>query len=116
MSFSLTITELAKITAASAIEGSRSTAIKAIASLAEAGPDDLSFLGNPKYSGAVATSKAGVILVPQDFSGQPSSQQVFLRVDKPSYASSFNLFCTRGTTLASACEWNSSLRGDCKKC
>ena len=86
MSFTLTITELAKITAASAIEGSRSAPIKAIASLAEAGADDLSFLGNPKYITAVATSKAGVILVPADFAGKPNGQQVYLRVEKPSYA------------------------------
>jgi len=34
-----------------------------VATLEDAGPDDLSFLTNPRYRGALATSRAGAILV-----------------------------------------------------
>ena len=60
--------------------------IKGVAALAEAASGDLSFLGNAKYADAVATSKAGVILVPVAFAGKPTAGQAFLRVDNPSYA------------------------------
>jgi UDP-3-O-[3-hydroxymyristoyl] glucosamine N-acyltransferase len=55
--------------------------IKGVAALAEAASGDLSFLGNAKYADAVATSKAGVILVPVAFAGKPTAGQAFLRVD-----------------------------------
>ncbi|NBV39145.1 MAG: UDP-3-O-(3-hydroxymyristoyl)glucosamine N-acyltransferase, partial [Verrucomicrobia bacterium] len=62
---SLSTSQLASIASAVAIEGEREGVIKAIAALSEAGPDDLSFLGNAKYTAEVAHSKAGVILVPR---------------------------------------------------
>lgn len=83
---SLSTSQLASIAGAVAMEGKREGVIKAIAALNEAGPDDLSFLGNAKYTAEVARSKAGVILVPKDYVGQPAPQQVFLRVEKPSFA------------------------------
>ena len=83
---SLSTSQLASIAGAVAMEGEREGVIKAIAALNEAGPDDLSFLGNAKYTAEVARSKAGVILVPKDYVGQPAPQQVFLRVEKPSFA------------------------------
>ena len=86
MSRVFTVTELAKITEAKSVVGTREGSIKSIAALSEASADDLSFLGNAKYAGEVATSKAGVILVPADFEGQPTANQVYLKVEKPSYA------------------------------
>lgn len=83
---SLSTSQLASIAGAVAIEGERNGMVKAIAALSEAGPDDLSFLGNAKYTAEVAQSKAGVILVPRDYVGQPAPQQAFLRVEKPSFA------------------------------
>lgn len=83
---SLSIAQLASMAGAVATEGKHEGVIRGIAALSEAGPDDLSFLGNSKYTAEVAQSKAGVILVPQDYVGKPSEQQVFLRVDKPSYS------------------------------
>jgi len=86
MSIAFTIPELAAITGARSVEGAAVAPIKGIASLAEAGASDLSFLGNPKYASEVSASKAGAILVPLDLAGTPAAGQAFLRVDKPSYA------------------------------
>ncbi|MFM9000955.1 MAG: UDP-3-O-(3-hydroxymyristoyl)glucosamine N-acyltransferase [Opitutia bacterium] len=86
MAVSFTLDELARHVGAASVEGSRSRAVTGVASLSEAGPDDLSFLGNPKYAAELPSSRAGVILVPRDHAGAPASGQVFLRVDSPSYA------------------------------
>ena len=67
-------------------EGETSQIIRGIASLAEAQAGDLSFLGNPSYKKQVGSSKASVIIVPKDYVGSPSPDQVFLRVDNPSFA------------------------------
>jgi len=86
MPLTFTIAELASLTGAKAVEGERAAPITGIAALGEASASELSFLGNAKYAAQVATSKAGAILVPHDFAGQPSANQVFLRVEHPSYA------------------------------
>jgi UDP-3-O-[3-hydroxymyristoyl] glucosamine N-acyltransferase len=91
MTTSFTIAELAALTGAEAVEGVCAGPINGVAALAEATSADLSFLGNPKYADAVAVSKAGAILVPFAFAGQPAAGQVFLRVANPSYA--LALFC-----------------------
>ena len=86
MPLAFTIAELASLTGAKAVEGACAAPITGIAALAEATAVDLSFLGNAKYAEAVASSKAGAILVPVSFVGQPAAGQAFLRVDNPSYA------------------------------
>ncbi|NBV53288.1 MAG: UDP-3-O-(3-hydroxymyristoyl)glucosamine N-acyltransferase [Verrucomicrobia bacterium] len=86
MSLAFTIAELASLTGARSVEGACVGPITGIAALAEASPADLSFLGNAKYADAVASSKAGALLVPVAFAGQPAAGQAFLRVDNPSYA------------------------------
>jgi UDP-3-O-[3-hydroxymyristoyl] glucosamine N-acyltransferase len=86
MPLAFTIAELASLTGAKAVEGACAAPITGIAALAEASVSDLSFLGNAKYAEAVASSKAGAILVPAAFAGQPAAGQAFLRVDNPSYA------------------------------
>jgi UDP-3-O-[3-hydroxymyristoyl] glucosamine N-acyltransferase len=86
MSLAFTIAELASLTGAKAVEGACAGPITGIAALVEASSSDLSFLGNAKYADAVAGSKAGAILVPVTFVGNPSAGQAFLRVDNPSYA------------------------------
>lgn len=91
MTTSFTIDELASLTGAKAVEGACAGPITGVAALAEATSADLSFLGNAKYADAVASSKAGVILVPVAFAGKPAAGQAFLRVANPSYA--LALFC-----------------------
>jgi UDP-3-O-[3-hydroxymyristoyl] glucosamine N-acyltransferase len=46
------------------LTGDGSLVIDGVSGLAEAGPTDLSFLGNPKYAAQAVASKAGCILVP----------------------------------------------------
>ena len=86
MSLAFTLAELASLTGAKSVEGACVGPITGIAALAEATPADLSFLGNAKYAEAVASSKAGVLLIPVAFAGRPAAGQAFLRVDNPSYA------------------------------
>ena len=86
MLLTFTIAELASLTGAKAVEGACGGPITGISALGEATSSDLSFLGNAKYADAIASSKAGAILVPIAFAGKPSVGQSFLRVDNPSYA------------------------------
>ncbi|MGA0133691.1 MAG: UDP-3-O-(3-hydroxymyristoyl)glucosamine N-acyltransferase [Opitutales bacterium] len=86
MAVSFTLEQLVLHVGAASAEGVRAGPVTGVASLSEAGPDDLSFLGNPRYAAEVAGSRAGVILVPKGFEGRPSGGQVFLRVENPSYA------------------------------
>lgn len=60
--------------------------ISGIASLSSAQAGDLSFLGNTKYRTQVAESAASVLLLPLDYEGEPRENQLFLRVENPSFA------------------------------
>lgn len=89
MSLALTIDQLAALTEAKSIEGdasARGRTLAGIAALADAGPVDLSFLANPRYEAEVASTRAGAVLVPVAHAGKPAAGQVFLRVERPSYA------------------------------
>jgi len=57
--------------------------IDGVASLAEAGDSQLSFLSNPKYAPQLASTKAGAILVSDDVNGE---DQRFIRVGNPYFA------------------------------
>lgn len=52
-----------------------------LASLPEAGPDELSFFADARYLKALHKSRAGVILVPRDFAGEHSA--VLIRCENP---------------------------------
>jgi len=49
------------------LEGDGDLEITAVAGLDEAGPEDISFLSNPKYAAQVATTKAAAVIVPTDW-------------------------------------------------
>jgi len=66
--------------------GDFSGQITGIASLASAEEGDLSFLGNHKYRNQVNGSKASVILLPQDYDGEPADGQIYLKVEHPSFS------------------------------
>lgn len=61
-------------------DGPGDRVIQGVAGLREASEDQLSFLGNPSYAPQVETTRAGAILVPNDFGG---SDPRFIRVTKP---------------------------------
>ncbi len=67
------------------IEGEIPEKLTGIASLGEAMPGDLSFLGNRKYRDQVAGCKASLVLVPLDFARKPQPGQAFLKVPDPSF-------------------------------
>lgn len=66
--------------------GTGNPEISGVASLVEAGPEHLSFLGNPKYKSQVLPSAAGIVLVPRDFDSPPPTGRVWIQCDKPSEA------------------------------
>lgn len=63
--------------------GDRNLRITAVAPLAEAREEQLSFLSNRKYAAQLAQTKAGAILVPQNLEGE---DERWIRVDDPYFA------------------------------
>ncbi|MDR1010859.1 MAG: UDP-3-O-(3-hydroxymyristoyl)glucosamine N-acyltransferase [Opitutaceae bacterium] len=86
MNLSFTTGQIAEIIKPTATRGSTTLPVRNIASLAEARPGDLSFLGNPKYKPEVAATDASVVIVPPDYDGEPKPNQLFLLVENPSAA------------------------------
>ena len=86
MKVSFTLAELSETLKPARSAGSTGDPLRGIASLGSAAPGDISFLGNGKYKSAVPASKASVILLPQDYKGEPGEGQVYLFVDNPSAA------------------------------
>jgi len=58
--------------------------IKSISTLADAETGDLSFLGNNKYKNDVGSTKASVLLLAEDWLGDPKDGQCYLFVKNPS--------------------------------
>ena len=86
MQFAFTLEEILEILAEGQTEGNTEEKVVGIASLLEARPGDLSFLGNRKYRKEVARTNASVVLLPEDFKGLPRENQVYLRIPDPSIA------------------------------
>jgi len=61
-------------------DGPADLALHGIAPLSEATPEQLSFLANPKYAAQVPTTRAGAVLVADDFAGGDAR---FIRVANP---------------------------------
>ncbi len=81
-----TAPDIVAITQPKSTRGATSETIRGLAALADANAGDLTFLGNPKYKGAVAGTRASVVLLPADFVGEPAPGQLFLLVENPSVA------------------------------
>ncbi len=87
MGFNFSLEDLLKeLGDGSVTEGRGDGHLTGIASLAEAGKGDLSFLGNPKYRSQVPSTRASVVLLPHDYEGSPAAGQIFVRVANPSLA------------------------------
>lgn len=84
MQFQQTLDQIIAQIEGVAVTGSTGEVITGIATLSSAQAGDLSFLGNKKYKNEVPQCKASVVLVPNDFVGEPSEGQVYLRVENPS--------------------------------
>lgn len=68
------------------LEGDYSGNIHAISALSEAESGDLSFLGNLKYRADLASSRASVILVPQDEASVAGPNQLLIKLKNPSFS------------------------------
>lgn len=86
MQVSFTAAEIAAITQPKSTRGASSETIRGLAGLSDAGPGDVTFLGNAKYKAAVAATRASVVLLPLDFVGEPAAGQVYFLVENPSVA------------------------------
>ena len=87
MSLSINVSELIDLFPDAIQSGQTSIAkLDGIANLRDAKAGDLSFLGNSKYKGQVEPCNASVILLPNDFQGNPSNNQLFIRLENPSRA------------------------------
>lgn len=86
MQISFTSAEIAAIVQPVATRGATRASITRIAALADAAAGDLSFLGNAKYKAEVAVTRASLVLLPADFTGEPQPDQLFLLVENPSAA------------------------------
>lgn len=62
------------------LEGDPDFLVRGIASLEQAGPEDLSFLANPRYEAAALASRAGALIVGRDFTADGRN---VLRCDNP---------------------------------
>ena len=86
MQVSFTPADIAALTSPQSTRGATVEPIRGLAALADAGPGDLSFLGNPKYKAEVATTRASLVLLRADFVGEPQPGQLFFLVENPSVA------------------------------
>ena len=66
-------------------ENQRVVSFSGISSLDEAGPDDISFLGNPRYESQLGDTGAGVVLVPEGDWSVPEGCAL-IQVENPSAA------------------------------
>lgn len=66
MAQSLTLSDIAALVDGDIQRGDSASAYDGLASLSDAGPDDVSFLGNPKYLPDFEKTKAGVVLVTKE--------------------------------------------------
>ncbi|TVR52872.1 MAG: UDP-3-O-(3-hydroxymyristoyl)glucosamine N-acyltransferase [Puniceicoccaceae bacterium] len=83
---SFSLDEIRSLAGDARVRGSCAGPFTGIAALLAAGPSDLSFLGNTKYRDQVGRSRAGVLLLPTGFPGEPPAGQAWVEVANPSLA------------------------------
>ena len=86
----MTLAELARVLGAE-LRGNAEQSISGVAGLEEAGPEDLTFVANPRYSSLARTTRAGAVLVSPDF---PEIAAATLRIANPylAFAKAVQLF------------------------
>lgn len=65
------------------LEGNPDTEVDSVAKIEEGHPRALSFLANPKYESFLYETKAGVVLVKQDFKPEKTVATTLIRVEDP---------------------------------
>ncbi|MDR0728025.1 MAG: UDP-3-O-(3-hydroxymyristoyl)glucosamine N-acyltransferase [Puniceicoccales bacterium] len=82
--FSFSIPELEILLKPSRVVGQSRCTISQISDLTEAEAGHLSFLSNPKYRSEVGRCRASLLLLPENYAGQPKEEQVFFHCPSPS--------------------------------
>ncbi len=72
MSRTYTVGQLAGIVGGK-VRGDATVAIRGVADVSEAGPNDATWVNREKYAGKLKSSRAGAVLVPADFGSTPMS-------------------------------------------
>ena len=85
-----TVAQIAQLVNGQA-EGDTQLPIAGVAGLTEAGPEDLSFLGNMKYQVAAASTRAGCVLLPASTLQAPCTAKARIFVEDPQYSFSLVL-------------------------
>ncbi|MBI5625278.1 MAG: UDP-3-O-(3-hydroxymyristoyl)glucosamine N-acyltransferase [Elusimicrobia bacterium] len=80
-----TLAEIAALTGGT-LEGDADAVVTGAAGLQEAGPEDVSFLGNPKYASQAQASNAGCLFLPPVTKGSPGKAKSRIYVEDPQYA------------------------------
>ncbi|MDE6300115.1 MAG: UDP-3-O-(3-hydroxymyristoyl)glucosamine N-acyltransferase [Muribaculaceae bacterium] len=65
------------------VDGNPDVAVSSFAKIEEATPGDLTFLANPKYTHYIYNTKAGIVLVREDFEPTESVGATMIRVSDP---------------------------------
>ncbi len=87
----LKVEECLRLAGDGLISGTYNGPIEGFATLKGAKTGDLSFLGNSRYRSEVVDSQASLILLPEDYEGEPQVGQIYYRVKNPSL--SLGLIC-----------------------
>jgi UDP-3-O-[3-hydroxymyristoyl] glucosamine N-acyltransferase len=85
LALALTLSELARWVDGDIVRGGLDASYTGMAALDAAGPHDVSFLGNEKYHGQFAITKAGAVIVARGVSGGPPAAAL-IAVDNPTLA------------------------------
>lgn len=85
MAVALTLSELARWIDGDIVRGALDSCFTGMAALDAAGPGDVSFLGNDKYHGQFALTKAGAVIVPRGETGGPPDTAL-IAVENPTLA------------------------------
>jgi UDP-3-O-[3-hydroxymyristoyl] glucosamine N-acyltransferase len=86
MQVEFTLEQIRAIVEPKETRGATTERVRGLAALTTAEAGDLSFLGNPKYRGEVAQTRASFVLLPPGFEAEPQANQLFLLVENPSVA------------------------------
>lgn len=85
MSSSITHERLAELVSGELVQGDPAGVVTGLNSITEAGPGEVTFLGNPRYLPALKTTRATAVLVGRDFA-EPVEGVALIKVDNPTFA------------------------------
>ena len=87
MSSSISLQKLAELVGGELITGPGAEVVTGINSIIDAGPGDATFLGNVRYLPALKTTRASVVLVPEDLDvSDVPPKLALIRVKNPTLA------------------------------